>query len=281
MSDRLQHSERRLPSPERWVLYLSHNEPQRLVVFVHGFGGKAVNTWQRFPNAGPDRAWWTASDMLFVGYDSKRATIPGTAARLRREISHFYPQLPDELLCAGGCRIRARAAAPYGELCLVGHSLGGLIVRRALCDAAKEWSDERRTDPNATRPVLLEASVRLFSPASAGFRAAGFLGLMRASPVWGAVEMWLRRSSAYTDLQPGSDMLVATREWTLQFADDPEFRALRARILWAEPDDVVVPQRYPTDHVDQFEDGKDHSAVCKPRDDYGTPWAFVETGRRS
>src|SRR5215204_3099031 len=102
----LQHSRRLIKNPTGWVLYLAHGQPVRLVVFVHGFGGQAVNTWQRFPEGGRNRAWWRDSDLLFVGYDSRRDNITGTAARLRRELPRFYPSLPAELMQAGEARVR-------------------------------------------------------------------------------------------------------------------------------------------------------------------------------
>jgi hypothetical protein len=125
---------------------------------------------------------------------------------------------------------------------------------------------------------LLEAQVRLFSPASAGFRAAGFLGLVRATPLWHAVHMYLARSSAYADLQPGSPVLTNLRERTEGLAGEPEFQALRSRTLWANPENVVLAERYETDFPDEFSHGKDHASVCKPNDRYESPWTFVERG---
>src|ERR1700733_303489 len=129
-SQPLAHSPRYLTDPDQWLLCLSHAQPERLVVFVHGFYGGPLGTWQRFPEGPPP--WWHTSDLLFVGYDSHRDNITGTAARLRRQLPRFYPDLPDELLEIGGVRLRAPRTEPYPELYVVGHSLGGVIVRRAL-----------------------------------------------------------------------------------------------------------------------------------------------------
>lgn len=261
------------------MLFLSAAQPRRLVVFVHGFMGDAVRSWQHFPNARRAGDWWQASDMLFIGYDSVSDSIAGVAARLRRELPRFYPRLPEDLLEIDGTRLRAASEEPYGELLLVGHSLGGVIVRLALCDAALGWLEE--DNPEVPRPALLDAEVRLFSPASAGFRAAGWLGLVQASSLWKAVSMQLRRSSAYTDLQPGSSLLVETRRRTEKLVADhgDPVRALRASILWASPDNVVLAERYDSDRLDDSVDGTTHRTVCKPGDGYDRPWSFVETGR--
>jgi alpha-beta hydrolase superfamily lysophospholipase len=262
------------------VLYVSKAQAERLVVFVHGFRGRAIDTWQRFPESGRTSEWWRASDMLFVGYDSVRDTITGVAARLRRELPRFYPDVPNDLLTIGDASVRPTSSKPYRELLLVGHSLGGVVVRRALCDVARGWFEERETEPDADRPALLDAQVRLFSPASAGFRSAGWLGMTQASLLWRALNMYLRRSSAYTDLQPNSPFLADTRRRTeeLVAARRNDLAALRASILWANPDDVVLAEGYDSDHVEDSVDNTTHSKVCKPSAAYRAPWVFVETG---
>jgi hypothetical protein len=276
------HTPLRLTEPRDWVLFLTSNAPRRLVVFVHGFYGGPLRSWQEFPRASKDREWWQESDLLFVGYPSGRDNIAGTAYRVRRELSKFFPELADEFLEIDGVRCRQPGVSSYRELLLVGHSLGGLIVRRALIDSAEEWMEELRSDPSAQRPDILDARAYLFSPASAGFRPAGWLGLMRAGPAWTLAEMQLRRSSAYTDLQPNSDVLVQTRRRTEAALGGPkssELEVLRARILWANPDDVVIAERYDTDFLDHFVDAQTHRSVCKPGRHYETPWHFVETGK--
>ena len=284
MSGRLEpltHSERRPTDPKGWVFHVSHAQPERLVVFVHGFRGEAVDTWQQFPLSGQHRVWWRTSDMVFVGYRSQKESIKGVADRLREHLPRFYPRLPSDLLEAGGRRVREYSNVPYRELFLVGHSLGGVVVRCALCDVAHRWLAQLETDPDAPKPVFLQAQVRLFSPASAGFRPAGWAGLLRATGAWRVAEPYLRRSSAYTDLQKDSDLLRDTRRRTEEYVDSKkrELSALRASILWANPEDIVLTGRYDSDHPDDSVEAT-HPSVCKPRDGFQTPWVFVETGQR-
>lgn len=275
----LTHSFRELLDPMGWVLYLAHQPPSRLVVFVHGFSGGTVSSWQRFPST--DRAWWSESDMLFVGYDSRIDSITGTSARLRRNLPRFFPHLPSELLESGNALVRATDDEPYRELFLVGHSLGGVILRRAVCDLAHDWLVQLELDEQTPRPPLLTGSLLLFSPASAGFRAAGILGIIRATPAWYGINLYLRRSSAYSDLQPGSPILTETRRRTEELVSShkADLSALRARILWANPEDVVVPERYDSDLGDDAVDGTTHQSVCKPSSTYVAPWLMVESGR--
>jgi pimeloyl-ACP methyl ester carboxylesterase len=133
----LLHSSFRLSSPTGWVIYLAHEQPCRLVVFVHGFRGGAVRTWGEFDESGPTGTWWAQSDLLFVSYDSVRENITGVATRLRRELPGFFPEPADRLIET--CSSVREISRPYDELILVGHSLGGLIVRRALADCAQQW----------------------------------------------------------------------------------------------------------------------------------------------
>jgi hypothetical protein len=250
-------------------------------VFVHGFRGDAIASWQQFPDVDLAGTWWQESDLLFVGYDSVTDSIPGVAARLRRELPRFYPRLPAGLLEVGGEQLRSDLTGPYPGLVLVGHSLGGVILRLLLCDLAMAWHENGATARG--RPPLLDAEVRLFSPASGGFRSAGWLGLVQASSLWRAVNMQLRRSSAYTDLQPGSSLLRDTRRRTEQLVAEHGdlLKVLRASIIWASPDNVVLAERYDSDRVDDSVDGTTHRTVCKPRSDYARPWRFVETGSHS
>ena len=270
------HSERRCEDPARWVLYLSHSQPVRLVVFVHGFRGRAVDTWQCFPEGGQTRSWWRESDLLFVGYRSDIDDITAAAGRLIDNIPRFFPDLPPALLEVGDARVRDVPSMGYQQLVLVGHSLGGLVIRVAVSEVADDWVQRGMPTP---KPALLDAGVRLFSPAIAGFRPAGFLGLMRASPAWGALRMYLHRSSAYTDLQDGSSILRDTRARTEELArQHPQLGALSARIVWANPDRVVRSEKYRTDPLAKAIEEQSHSSVCKPNAAYTVPWSFVEQG---
>lgn len=280
--DLLTHSPRHLSDPEGWVLYLSHSQPERLVVFVHGFWGGALKTWQHFPEGGLTRSWWRASDMLFTRYPSASENISGTAYRLRQQLPRFFPDLPQGLLEVRGASLRPPARAPYSELLLVGHSLGGVVLRRALSDAAHSWLEQRKADPQAPRPSLLGAKTRLFSPASAGFSPSGRLGQITAIPLlWRLFLIKLQGSSAFNDLQEGSQILTNTRKRTEELASQQsdQLCGLRAHVLWANPENIVVTERYDTDYTEYSAEGTNHLSVCKPADTYQIPWQFVETGQ--
>lgn len=280
----VQHSPIEIPNPggrSKWVLSLSASDPVRLVVFVHGFGGRAVRTWHEFDLSGQTRPWWRESDMLFVGYESRTERPGETAAWLRRRLPDFYPLLPPGTTTQGNVSVRNSTTTSYRELVLVGHSLGGFILRLALLEEARSWLfQDRELDPDAPRPPLLDATLRLFSPASAGFQPAGLLAILTC--IFSRSMIALRASPAFTTLQPQSALLTDTREETetLIRSHRKELAALRAHILWARPEQVVEREGYQTDYeADSLIPRRSHADVCKPDVDYEQPWYFVESGR--
>lgn len=214
--------------------------------------------------------------MLFVGYKSTRENITSVADRLRRVLPEFYPNpFPLAMNCSG-VPARDDISSPYEKLILVGHSLGGLILRCALVDSVQHWMNG---GSGTVRPILLDAETRLFSPASAGFRPAGLLGLAKEIGMLRVAELRLCMSSAYMDLQADSSVIRDTRTRTEEYFEKTSEPALQASILWANPDDVVKAEWYATDKSrDSTDWGRTHLTVCKPGDDYRRPWEFVEKG---
>lgn len=256
-------------------LYVSQQRARRLIVFVHGFGGQAVSTWKNFQQSGSLGEWWQEADMLFLGYESTKVNVTSVADLLIDELPKFYPQPFSPAMNVGGVPARDEVE-PYEELFLVGHSLGGLILRRALKQATQQWI---LSGPGTPMPAILDAQMRLFSPASAGFRPAGFIGFLRAlTGVWGLAELRLRMSSAYWDLQPDSSLIVDTRRETEELFARTGLTALQARILWANPDNVVRAEEYAIDPYRNSAHGRNHITVCKPDGSYVRPWLFVELG---
>jgi pimeloyl-ACP methyl ester carboxylesterase len=242
---------------------------------VHGFKGQGLKTWLDFPQFPSDRDWWKSADLLFIQYDSTRENIAGVANRIRQLLPAYYPK-PHSLTSN---RPGTPNDSDYEELVLVGHSLGAVILRRVMTDTAERWKE---AGAQAPRPPLLDAQLRLFSPASAGFQPAGPLGTLRAAAgLWSGVELILRRSSTYSDLLPGSVVLQAIQRRTESLALEPGMESLKAQILWANPDNVVITERYDSDHPDDSAHDHSHTSVCKPLvARYETPWNFVETGAK-
>jgi pimeloyl-ACP methyl ester carboxylesterase len=260
------------------VAYFSNSTPRRLIVFLHGFNG-GIDSWRDFQEIEEDDSWWTSSDLVFFEYDSLKLGVQGVADSFRRHIRDFFPFPSKEGTILDGFQVRDDVSTAYEELILVGHSLGGLVLRRALADELQASLDATSTDASAS--AILRAKLRLFSPASEGFRPSAALGMIKASALWPVARMFLARSPSYADLQPESPIIVNTRKRTEKFVlvdRTPGSDSLRANILWASPDEIVITERYDSDYTQESAAGQNHSSVCKPTAHYEAPRKFVKTG---
>jgi pimeloyl-ACP methyl ester carboxylesterase len=94
------------------------------IVFVHGFGGKADSTWGRFPELLMSEALLANWDVFSIGYSTSLAF----------DIAGVWSADP-EIITLGGL-IEAVADVPpldaYESIAILAHSMGGLLVQRAL-----------------------------------------------------------------------------------------------------------------------------------------------------
>lgn len=120
------------------------------VVFVHGFSG-GLDSWDSFSQLLLADTRIDDWDLLRVGYSTA----------LRVDIPHVWTDDPDLAACARLLRtaLRTSPLERYERITLVAHSMGGLVVQRAILD-----------DP-ALRARL--AHVVLYGTPSAGLRKAG------------------------------------------------------------------------------------------------------------
>lgn len=256
----------------------------RLVIFVHGWGGGAYESWGDFDTP-PNDDWWRQADLLFVDYPSRGDTVLAAADRIKAYVGDFYPVPHEPMLVVGDIAVRADVTTPYEELVLVGHSMGGLVLRRVMVDELDEW-EFFGADPQK-RPPVLDGVLRLFSPASAGFVPRGRYGVAYA--ILPALDRFLSAGSAYADLKPGSLVIRDTRARTERHDTRlGDARSLAANLLWANPELIVLTEKYDTDPISRtvsrsaHPDGKIlHEEVCKPRVGYDLPYRFVATGDTS
>lgn len=101
-------------------------------MFVHGFGGDALASWQRFANLAPADIRWAARP----------------AEVLNLSLDALAPELP---------QCRRPDGFGYENRIIVAHSLGGLITRRVTLEAFQRQ-----------RPWLRGTRVVLFAPAHTG-----------------------------------------------------------------------------------------------------------------
>lgn len=189
------------------------------VIFVHGFSGERDDTWDRFPGlVGSATQDW---DIFTVGY----------ATTLLPDVVGIWSADPDLPILAG--MLRTQLGTPpfseYRSLALIAHSMGGLVVQKALVD-----------DPTLGPRVR---HVILFGTPSSGLRKAGW------APFWKRqLQNMAQGSSFIADLR---------RDWTRLYASPPfNFLAVAgASDQFVPPDSSLGPfdsrvQRVvPGDHV--------------------------------
>lgn len=290
-------------------LMARNGDTKTAVVFVHGFGGDAVGTWLQFQTLmdtdTPEdiSAWWGHADAYFWQYASTRFGIAEQAASLQLFMASVFPRpkealatVSEEVLEACGLRgplapvqVQAESLLPdrhYEKLVIVGHSLGGVIVREAIRQLI--WSLDAPAGSNAfprehSLPIL-EADVRLFAPAMTGVEPSNLLAWaaygFQQIPLIGS---WLRpavSSVAMTrQLVAKPERLRAIQTDTEQFARTMAYRALRAHVVFGAHEDVVERDIYACDHVAPPVEGRNHRTVCKPDHEYRYPLEFVIYGR--
>ena len=206
----------------------------RIIVFVHGLGGDAVDTWALFP-ALLKHDHEIVSRYSGVETFQYATSILGASAPLSRvahDLSVFIETKSREL--------------EIDEIALIAHSQGGLLARRYLCDE-----------------LLHKRTIRKNFPV---FRLLTF-----ATPHWGAyssvIGKWMPGSRAQTkDLAFDSDAIwELNRDWSSACAED---RIKVVRIV--AHDDAVVPKFSALgatfDHEYLIVNGYGHSEIVKVND---------------
>ena len=253
------------------------------VVFVHGFAGSPTGTWRDFHHLSREYTseflWWDTAALFFYKYDSTQTPI-----RVNAELLCEFLTV---ILGAPRMAAKRRPARMYKSLVLVGHSEGAVVIRRmvlnkieALVEKGKQQRLSGRklakwVDGQASGDQILGASLYLFAPACSGTNFSGVLGFVHGvSSFFSAIAA---SSLVRNELKKGSPILANLQTGTNQaFVEHRGIRALPAKVLFGDHDQVVYTEIYTCDQMDvPFAVGHDHFSVCKPRYIYKRPLAFV------
>ena len=234
-----------------WAL----NKPQTLVVFVHGFNGSAMKTWDQFPQSFNQHPEFHRCDFVFWGYDSLFAQATASAG-LFMNFLHKIINYPGHAMETEHRIILNRELSfSYDRIVIVAHSLGSIIARRALLDAHyknQTWLDK-------TEMVL-------FAPAHNG-ALVGRLILEALTGNFRLLSVVARFfSPIIEDLKPESITLQDIRDETdaLIKAGKGGFTKSRA-VIWAEKDRIIQMRRFGHDPVAVVIKNQTHTSVCKPK----------------
>ena len=221
---------------------------KRAVVFVHGFNGSAHSTWTDFVGLidtdSITSGWWNTVDLYFFDYHKQSVfeQVARNTVTLAEFIEFIWP-VPSESLTALFEEV-LRIDFSYEEITLVGHSEGGLLVRKVILEAARydirlenyRLLHDRRGSLEPQPEGILKADLRLFAPAIAGEAISGILGILGSLPI---VSNFVRGSSAKQSLASESVSVSAARKATEEYTEYLTMNCFRAHILWADHDSVV------------------------------------------
>lgn len=260
-----------------------------LVLFVHGWTGRALDTWTDFPGVWPDKH--RGCDLFFYGYSSARPQIEANAAAFSAFLEQFMED-PGMLINGTLPHLPAlhRGAFAVNQLIIVAHSLGAVIVRDALL-RVKTNVEARQTPPHTFSvgdKVILgydfkqspdthwiwRTKLVLFAPAHCGSKLAEkFPGKALAR----GVALWALHS--VRDLSPKCDYLIALQQHTqaaVKAGWGEPFKS--SRIVFPYVDDIVLNGRFPDDPPEEEPFyGKAHSTVCKPSHTWHHPVKLVQS----
>jgi pimeloyl-ACP methyl ester carboxylesterase len=241
--------------PGSYVLAAPALPPTAALIFVHGFGGDSIGTWQHVQelvDVSPYDAILASSDLFFYDYECTRNKIEKSADRLNEFVTQILRDRSS---------IRANQP-PYQSVHLIGHSAGAVVIRQLMLELVKPSKSSQ------FRTLLLESNPVLFGSAHSGFQhsMAVMLVLQRVPFLDVAVAVWLlRRGSVYPDLQPDSKVLSSLEEQTKDLWSTAKVPALRPLLAWGKDEQVVNVIDYLRDIRIAYKEDRDHFSICKPQ----------------
>lgn len=262
-----------LVKPNSFALLSDAETTDTAAVFVHGFNGHPRRTWGDAWKLISKDPGWKNIDAFFLGYESVTSDLASGAAHVRHFLSHLCAGPPTALLAHGSIQLRDPVA--YSKLILVGHSAGGVVVRRAVLDALKHQGNAAETDPH----LMLLANLRLFAPAIGGARLSGLIGLLTAVPgLRTGLAVARGASPSFQELMQDSMLLRGLADQTTASANThPQLPSLRAKVVWASNDAVVSAVDYLHD-VGWMVLDETHTGICKVTSTKPQPLTFVLSG---
>lgn len=239
--------------------YFTVTRPRKLIVFIHGFGGKAVSTWDDFRVIIKYHGAFTDCDIIFYGYESA-STQATTNGSLLKQFMDVYSE---PISIPGVSRISSKR---YDKIIFLAHSLGAFVLRKALIHAFrdnKEWV-------NISKMILL-------APAHNGSdipeRVVDILpGLLKVT-----AKVAKHFLPVLEDLQKNSSTIATLKNETKELQASQKGLFTKASVVvWAEFEKIVINDDFCDDPPPITIQGKNHLNICCPvLKDYERPVDFL------
>ncbi len=247
-----------LPDGKNSTAYYCAAPPKSLVIFVHGFKGASLTTWNDFPAILSKQNSFANSDLLFYGYESLKAQAFDQAMG-------FFKFLKKN--CNPPDLEERTAPTEYNKIVIVAHSLGAVVCRYALLEAINQDCGWRS-----------KCKLVLFAPAHNGARLQNLvmLGIPGFYKAVGSIVMgfW----PVIDDLRPESPVITRLQKETMTYQGTQEEQLLKASVLHAKGDKVVhnLPFCFDKFCEESPVPQKSHTSICKPvNNSYLSPISIV------
>ena len=232
----------------RTKILASYETPNACILFVHGFNGDALETWEGFDTVALRDSRLKHADLVFFGYDGVRSNVLASAS--------FLYDLIDDLLTKGTSVADLRnEVVKYQRCVVVAHSLGAVVSRWAILRGYTEH-----------RPWMERVRYLLFAPAHCGEIIVGNLMEVLATTKITKALVGVAHSTVplLKELGPESRVL-RTLEHRTRAAISAGCETLRAnRVVVAEYEDVVSNVPFAEDPFPTAVRDAHHTSVCKP-----------------
>jgi pimeloyl-ACP methyl ester carboxylesterase len=264
------------------LLFLSTQPSNHAVVFIHGFGGSASGTWMGFEGLVAEAKGW---DLFFYGYPSWAGQANSHAEGFRLFLAGLFSNPKDIYV-----ELEGRS---YQHVVIVAHSLGAIVTRRALLNAAIKGDE-----------FIDKVSMVLFAPAHLGATEItdSYGKALEAIPAFVPEDMLPERignalasvakvtvAKSLRDMLAGSVTLRQLETETLdrlkaEAGKKPGYLVAKS-VIYGNGEDIVDANRFCEDPVPKFFDissvsgtatsrwvpGTDHLQICKPLNGFILP----------
>jgi pimeloyl-ACP methyl ester carboxylesterase len=236
----------------------------KLVIFVHGFGGDALTTWEQFVSLWPEKhAGW---DLAFFGYPSLAFNVEEHTISFLNFLNLVLASPADTVnrtikeLFAYRSNLRREPNFGFSRIVLVAHSMGAVICRRALIQ-------------HKDSPWVSNTKIILFAPAHKGAKPLMFFEALTAINWGSAFGAGLKFFiPPLKDLKEGSDVLLKLEEKITHIVlGGRKEPFVASRVVHAMPDWIVHNALFASDPDPEQVFKTTHRKVCKPQLDWERP----------